>query len=377
MSSVYTKDNQIPDPDNQGGFPPRPSISLDTFINSKRALSAEDWCSRFESLLPTIANREELNEAINAFQGNCRSSGGLVSSELAEKMTSLLSQALALGDQISLNPIKVTNANVCKVSQESDTSHLFPYKLGTPPSLGGPLAGATPDKVADSFRTLAEQALCEEELDPQRERVKKYLNNEVGFVRAVVEFYERLKTTANPVVLWDVDDTLGCTVRVQSSEPRKWRFRLSAQPLFSFLMEQYPDVQNGILTSRGYKILPLRMDHLDVLSCLDQVFNGELIFSARDLSDYLHKLDREDRRKIVENALPSHFNEIDCGGLDPGALTKLVALYRLMQIYPENTLHLVDNLHIPVPPTWQHRVLSSAVAEAVWCDEYGLCMVKS
>jgi hypothetical protein len=375
--SIFDSRKQVPQEwDNQGGLRPAPNIRLAQFIREELKLSADEWCSRFESLLPAITNRGELNEAISTFQRNCGSNVHHYLPQVTAKIKLLLMQAQARGNELLLNPTKVTNANLSIVSQESDTQHLFPYKLGTPSFRGGRLEGATPHEVAESFRTLAVQALRDQRLDPQGAVVERYLNNEVGFVRAVVEFYERLKKTTKPVVLWDVDDTLGCIVRVSSREQREeWRFRLSAQSLFGFLTEHYPDVQNGILTARGYKILPLRMDHLGVFSCLDKVFNGELIFSARDLSDHLHQLDWEKRQEFGENALPSEFKGIDWLDLNAAALTKLVALYRLMNTYQENTLHLVDNLAIPVPAAWQDLVLSSAVAEAVWCDEHALRIV--
>jgi hypothetical protein len=253
------------------------------------------------------------------------------------------------------------------ITEDAKKRHLFPYDTNQEHWTGEDLKGETPDAVAQSFRTIAIEALGGLQKIPVDSELELYLNHEVGFVRAVVEFYDQLKDLNKPVVFWDVDETLGSSeANFSTSSSTEWRFRLSAAPLFRFLQERYPEVQNGILTSRAYSILPLQMTSVDFLGCLGSAINRELVFSSRDIYELLANSGSSALREdLARNVLSDDFLTIDSLISKPAALAKVLALHQLMSIYQDNTLHLIDDLEIHVPEAWTGRVLSSAVAEAV------------
>ncbi|HOM78220.1 MAG TPA: hypothetical protein PLT50_03400 [bacterium] len=79
--------------------------------------------------------------------------------------------------------------------------------------------------------------------------ISEYLEREREFMVAVLEAYGRWSLDVDNVVLWDVDETMGKVAFVPNMEP-VWHFRPAMQLLIPYLSIKYPEIKNGILTTR-------------------------------------------------------------------------------------------------------------------------------
>jgi len=81
------------------------------------------------------------------------------------------------------------------------------------------------------------------------------LEIEKTFCREVVSSYGRWALETSPLVLWDVDNTLGKHISVTAADPSKityaWKFRPALVPLLTYLRERFPQVRNGLISNRA------------------------------------------------------------------------------------------------------------------------------
>jgi hypothetical protein len=104
------------------------------------------------------------------------------------------------------------------------------------------------------------------------EKNQELSENERKFAEKVIRFYHGCSKD-NGIVLWDIDDTIGCIDYLMSYE---WRFRNSFYPLVDFLRAKFPNVKNGILSSRKPE------DISSIIELMDRVkfFETDLVFSS-------------------------------------------------------------------------------------------------
>jgi phosphoglycolate phosphatase-like HAD superfamily hydrolase len=110
------------------------------------------------------------------------------------------------------------------------------------------------------------------ELIEEQERVYK---NETTFVHNVLRSYVQWSKDNQPLVLWDIDDTLGMC----GLESGVFRKRSSIPELFEFLEKAYPKVQNGILTTRSENGIAIFLSQ----SGMNKYFETEHAYSTRGL----------------------------------------------------------------------------------------------
>lgn len=133
------------------------------------------------------------------------------------------------------------------------------------------------------------------------------LESEVGFTRSVVDAYERWATEDNPIVLWDIDHTIG--KYDLATEPPMWRFRPSIQFLLRFLQDEFPNVTNGILTDRTE--IEAQLDDADLLQPLSMFFDRHHLYSSRGIElklseEEINDLDQEVYRSIGRYPVTGH-----------------------------------------------------------------------
>lgn len=116
----------------------------------------------------------------------------------------------------------------------------------------------------------------EEELT---ETLLENTEKEIKFVRSLIESYEKWSHEPEPIVLWDVDDTMG--KYDFDLNPRKWIFRPSLISLMNFLNENFPNVKNGIMSNRGSIGIQLDSEPLNKISFF---FDRNHLYTSRDVN---------------------------------------------------------------------------------------------
>lgn len=94
------------------------------------------------------------------------------------------------------------------------------------------------------------------------------LRRELTFASFITERYQSWSQEESPVVLWDIDRTMG----ILNIDSNKWRIRPSLLPLVNYLSLKFPKVTNGILTNR-----PLVEE--DLLRTLDKFIDPTHIYT--------------------------------------------------------------------------------------------------
>lgn len=79
------------------------------------------------------------------------------------------------------------------------------------------------------------------------EDLPEVLEKEIEFARRVLDAYERWSPEEDPIVLWDIDDTMG---KYTMGPARKWHFRAAFGYVIEQIQERFPNVRNGIISDR-------------------------------------------------------------------------------------------------------------------------------
>ncbi|MDP2632036.1 MAG: hypothetical protein Q8P30_04720 [Candidatus Uhrbacteria bacterium] len=165
----------------------------------------------------------------------------------------------------------------------------------------------TLERLSDEFLELINFKNLESIL---KERVYKYANKynqewlleninnavekEKTFIKKVINAYMNWSKENDPVVLWDIDDTIG---RLQGE---RWGYRPSMPSILQFLKEKFPNIENGILSDRDHVAEQISDGKLNQLQGL---INFDHIHSTRSL-DWTETTDEQDReqRKAFKEA---------------------------------------------------------------------------
>lgn len=155
---------------------------------------------------------------------------------------------------------------------------------------------------------------------PDRKKIPKdyynsALRNEKLFSQKIIDSYLRWSATANPLVLWDIDDTIG----QRDLEKKSWHFRPIFLEVIDFLKNKFPQIQNGIMSTR----LSFDFDNPDELAPMKDYFNLDEIYSSADV-DYQ---DQRGKEIAKESLVWQEEGKIKRGGGSPEFIKK----YRLAQ----------------------------------------------
>ena len=119
------------------------------------------------------------------------------------------------------------------------------------------------------------------------------------FCRMIIEAFARwAKEEKSPVVLWDVDETMGKYRFVKDGT--EWGFRPVIIPLFEFLKEKFPNITHGILSGRSE--IQSQLDDSNRLLRISRFIDSGYIYSAE--GKYVPSRVREEYEK---NALDAGF----------------------------------------------------------------------
>ncbi len=114
------------------------------------------------------------------------------------------------------------------------------------------------------------------------EDYKKALEKEKGFCKVVVAAYEKWSVEPEPLVLWDIDDTLGKyfpVVAEDGGEVLEWKLRPSLPFLLPYLRGNFPTIRNGLLSNRIDLNTQLEMP--DQLGSIADFFDTSHLYSCR------------------------------------------------------------------------------------------------
>lgn len=82
------------------------------------------------------------------------------------------------------------------------------------------------------------------------EEVPQMVQRELEFCKRVISKFSQWSNETDPVVLWDLDETIGMQYKSpENNGSYVWRLRPGFKSLAEYLKETYPNIENGILTS--------------------------------------------------------------------------------------------------------------------------------
>lgn len=159
-------------------------------------------------------------------------------------------------------------------------------------------------EIRDHFTTKYEgwSNISKEEIE---EDIKESLEREVKFSEAVIKAYSRWYQEGEPVVLWDVDGTLGKYDLSYQEMP--WEFRAGVKHLLPFLKEHFPGIRNGILSNR--EEVQKQFEDPKLLKSVKDFFDPKIMFSSRDI-EYPDVLEQEIFTSLGENPNIDHMQKL-------------------------------------------------------------------
>lgn len=157
---------------------------------------------------------------------------------------------------------------------------------------------------------------------------------ENAFRRCVLARIEAWSTEQSPIVLWDIDDTLGKVVI--GAGVAIWKTRPCVPELFQTLSERFPSIRHGILSDRLVPEITAMLGGQTPLGdasllAVERLVDAELIFSANEAlfsEDQCLKDRFEDLKRLF--------------WAKTGIYRKLAILQRLRET--EMNVHLIDDL---------------------------------
>ena len=69
------------------------------------------------------------------------------------------------------------------------------------------------------------------------------------FAQRVLDAMDRWQEEDSPIVLWDIDDTLGKN-SITEGDVLEWNFRPTILPLLAYIKKVYPGITMGIMSNR-------------------------------------------------------------------------------------------------------------------------------
>ncbi len=103
------------------------------------------------------------------------------------------------------------------------------------------------------------------------------LSKEESFSRKIIEAFEKWESEGDVSVLWDIDYTIGA---YRMGMKDQWRLRASIVPLLEFLHEHFPQIKNGIITSRTVDDTKENFKDPKALAAVAPYFDAEEIYTS-------------------------------------------------------------------------------------------------
>lgn len=141
------------------------------------------------------------------------------------------------------------------------------------------------------------------------------ISREKEFAQEIIRAFSRWSKEISPIVLWDIDDTMGKINLNQ--ENMQFLFRPTFLPLLKFLKEKFPQIKNGVLSNR-VNVLEQLQDEKQ-LKAIAPLIDKQYIYSCRNIEvspDEAEKYETEaeqselavnqdylSKRKIIDNLL--------------------------------------------------------------------------
>ena len=175
-----------------------------------------------------------------------------------------------------------------------------------------------------------------------REDLDSLLLSESLFNERVLKACEMWSKEPNPIVYWDIDDTIAHTIGVEMSDGSRSNtlfLRPALKEIFEFIKIEFPNIRHGVLTSRNEKGLEMFLQAIDGSEPYSSFFDSALIESCRHIyenlernSELVEKSDRDLAMRIGED-------EADLG--NNGLRCKAVAMYEKIDL--GMNVHLIDD----------------------------------
>lgn len=105
------------------------------------------------------------------------------------------------------------------------------------------------------------------------------VNQEKKFTQEIISAFSRWSKEVSPIVLWDIDDTMG-KVNLSQDNP-EFMPRPTLLPLLKFLKEKFPHIKNGVLSNR-VKVLEQLQDDKQLKSVAPFI-DTQYIYSCRNI----------------------------------------------------------------------------------------------
>ena len=204
-----------------------------------------------------------------------------------------------------------------------------------------------------SWDTIKKNIAKEIKTKEKREAAERI---EKSFVEKIVSAYAVYAQEKDPVVLWDLDDTLGSYV--VTSDRTIWKTRPSFNELGNFLRDHFPQVKNGILSDRPLTVqkhcLGLPLDEIEQQNDL-----GIYAQRAGELHGIVHFFDQDSLftsdQNMVGEQLEGLFSEVQATykGLSSGAYYKVTVLENLK--HQGKNIKMIDDLNY-IPSAFKEGV---------------------
>lgn len=128
----------------------------------------------------------------------------------------------------------------------------------------------------------------------ETEVIPEVIRKEMLFATRVIEAYARWAQEEDPIVLWDIDDTMGHNDHTDNPSVMEWRFRDALLPVLDYVSSQFPTVINGISSNRESENTLLKLTKGGALEAISKYIDRKYVFTSRD------KVSHEDRRQAEE-----------------------------------------------------------------------------
>ena len=199
---------------------------------------------------------------------------------------------------------------------------------------------------AAHYRTFLEKHIpeipgrVEAYVEELTERSDHYAELEYKFADRVIEAYRRWSSEHEAIVLWDVDYTMGANPGSLHSggsvKEAKWGFRPAFLALIEFLDEKFPEIKNGILSTRSDANLREQLNSPSALGAIRAHIDQNHIYTSygehetkprilKDLRTRINakSIDDDEELSLAESQLGSGVYFGDCPALE--ALCVMIA----------------------------------------------------
>lgn len=181
-------------------------------------------------------------------------------------------------------------------------------------------------------------------IEEDAKTIENLINSEFLFSREVIKAFYRWAQEQNPLVLWDIDETIGAGI--STSKGKFFTLRPSMLELLGFLKKNFPNVRQGILTN---KTMPFNFSRMksrfiehdpEYAKHISEVV-GKTMQNLKPLEGLLDSAEfysSEPETEHVTAAFSEQHNHVN-------DLGKILVMNRLRNVYRQNP-KLVDNENV-------------------------------